>query len=251
MKNRVHYLFVRQEHATKQLISRLTDYKNKKCCVVAVSNNAVTIAKEVARKLNADLFFIPSIVMNDPAGSPESLGVVSFNYVITHDLRKDIPRDYIYRQALALRSKLFARYPGVYTPLSEFQNRVVILVDDLVQNSEKVLALLETVQKQKPQEIVVAIPLIARGAAHRIMEEDASVIFMHMTSKYSMDKAYLNFSALTDAEAIALLRSDTCEVIQDKALHGNTVTSKKEGRGSLSEPHEPTKVRKETNKSFA
>lgn len=250
MKNRISYLFVRQEHATKQLISRLADYRNKKCCVIAVSNNAITMAKEVARKLNADFFFIPSVTMKDPAGSPKSLGVISFDYITTYDLRKDIPQDYIYRQVLALRSELFARYPGVYTPLSEFQNRIVIIIDDLVQRSEKVLALLETIQKQKSQEIVVAIPIIAHRAAHRIMEEDASVIFIHLTSKYSMDKAYLNFSALTDGQATELLRSDIGEIIKDKTQHGNTVADKKEGRSSLTKPHEPTKVRKATNKNF-
>ncbi len=252
MKDRSAYLFINQEHATKQMIFRLENYKDKKCCVVAVSNNAVTMAKELVRKLNADLFFIPSITMRDPAGSPNSIGVVSFDYVITYNVCRDIPQNFIYRHALTLQSELFSRYPGLDTPvLSEFQNRVVILVDDLVENSEKMLGLLEAIQRQQPQEIVVAIPVIMRDAAHRIMEEDVPTLFIHKVLEHSMDMAYHNFIPLTDGEVIWLLRSEIGEVIENKTPFSKTSAVKKVGRSSLNYPEPVMPGLKKINKGLA
>lgn len=218
MRNRNTYLFTNQQHATEQLIFRLENYKNKKCCVIAVSNNGVMMAKEVARKLNVDMFFIPSITMKDPADSNKSLGVISFDYAVTYDLHKDIPQNYIYRKTLSLRSELSARYPGLYTPVfSAFRNRIVILVDDLVQNGEKILGLLETIQRQQPEKMVVAIPVITHDAAHRIVKDGVSTLFIHKVLEQTMDKAYLNFIPLTDREVTELLRSEIGKSVKDNA----------------------------------
>lgn len=237
MRNRNTYLFTNQRHATEQLIFRLENYKNKKCCVIAVSNNGVTMAKEIARKLNSDMFFIPSITMKDPAGSDKSLGVISFDYAVTYDFHKDIPQNYIYRQTRSLRSELSARYPGLYTPVfSAFRNRIVILVDDLVQHGEKILGLLETIQRQQPEKMVVAIPVITHDAAHRIEKDGVSTLFIHKVLEHSMDMAYLNYSPLTDREVTGLLRSAIRKEVKDNAPFYKTVTVKRVGRNSLNCP---------------
>ena len=144
-------LFLNREHAAQQLISKLSNYRNKNCCIIATSNGGVAIATHVARSLNADLVFIPSEKIKDPSDSLKSIGVVSLDYTITDELDRDIPQDFIYRRTRAIRSELLSRYPDVYSPISSrFQNRIVILIDDCLQTNDEILGCLRTVRKQQP-----------------------------------------------------------------------------------------------------
>lgn len=234
MKDQGSYLFASQENTTQLLISKLSNYNGKGCCVIALSNNAVAMAKEVAKKLEADLFFVPSRQIKDPAGSDESIGVVSFEYVVTNDSFRDIPQDYIYRQARRLRSELFSSYPGVHSPIhSGLQNRIVILIDDLVQTSDKILGLLDAVYNQHPQQVIVAVPVIAEDAAQGIMKM-SSTIFLRVISNDAIENAYLNFSTITDGEVITLLSSTTQKIIEDRELSSASVVRRIES--SLNSP---------------
>lgn len=208
IKDQSAYLFASQRNTTKLLISKLAKYRSRNSCVVAVSNNALEMAIEVAGELGADLFFLPSRKIEDPAGSTSSIGIVSFDFVLTYNSCRDIPQDYVYRQAQRLRSELFSSYPGVYAPIHrKFQDRIVILVDDLVQSSESILALLDAIQRQRPQEVVVAVPIISESAVHSIESETASMVFVQTIFEDSIDSTYGNFIALTDREATALFTS--------------------------------------------
>lgn len=207
--------FVNRDHAAQQLIYDLRSFKNSNCCIIAVSNGAVAIAHHVARALDADLVFIPSEKIKDPADPLKSIGVVSFDYTITEDLMRDIPQDYIYRQTRALRSELLSRYPDVYSPIhSKFQNRTVILIDDLVQTSDEILGCLRTIRKQEPEEIIVAVPAITQAAAHEVIQEADSVVFVHVSSDDSIKNTYLDFEVITDEEVIELMKLSIKELIE-------------------------------------
>jgi predicted phosphoribosyltransferase len=159
--------------------------------------------------------FIPSEKIKDPADPVKAIGVVSFDYSITDDLKRDIPQDYIYRQTRTLRSDLLSRYPDVHSPIhSKFQNRIVILIDDLVQTSDKLLGCLRTIRKQGPQEVIVAIPVITRAAAHEVIQEADSVIFLHVSSEDSIISTYMDFEVITDEEATELMKLPIKEVAE-------------------------------------
>ena len=208
-------LFVNRDHAAQQLIYDLRNFKNTNCCIIAVSNGAVAIANHVARTLDADLVFIPSENIKDPADPLKSIGVVSFDYTITDDLTRDIPQDYIYRQIRALRSELLSRYPDVYSPIhSKFQNRIVILIDDLVQTSDEILGCLRTIRKQEPEEIIVAVPVITQAAAHEVIQEADSVVFVHVSSEDSIKSTYLDFEVITDEEVTELMKLPIKELVE-------------------------------------
>jgi putative phosphoribosyl transferase len=216
MKDQGAYLFASQENTTELLISKLSNYKGKASCVIALSNNAVVMAKEVAKKLGAHLLFVPSRQIKDPSGSDGSIGVVSFDYVVTNHSFRDIPQDYIFRQAQRLRSELFSSYPGVHSSIhSRLQNRSVILIDDLVQTSDKILGLLDAVYNQDPREVIVAVPVIAEGAVQPIMKR-SSTLFLRIISNHSIENAYLSFNTITDGEVARLLRSTTKRIIEDR-----------------------------------
>ena len=215
-------LFLNREHAAQQLISKLSNYRNKNCCIIATSNGGVAIARHVAKRLNADLVFIPSEKIKDPSDSLKSIGVVSLDYTITDELGRDIPQDFIYRRTRAIRSELLSRYPDVYSPISSrFQNRIVILIDDCLQTNDEILGCLRTVRKQQPTEIVVAAPVISHGAAQEVMQEADSVEFLHVVSDKAIESAYLDFDTITDEEVPGLMNLSIKEIIEDKLSSHN------------------------------
>lgn len=216
MKDQSSYLFLNREDAAQQLISKLSNFKNKNCCIVAISNGAVALGKPIAERLNADLVFMPFERISDPADSLKSIGVVSFDYTIVDNLRRDIPQEYIFRKAKALQAELLSRYPYASTPgRFTFQNRIVIVIDDLVETSDKIIGCLKSIRRQQPKEIIVAVPVITRGPAQRIMQETDDVVFIRVASKKRSKSAYLNFSTVNDNEVTWLMDFPINEMIEN------------------------------------
>jgi len=214
--------FINRYHAAQQLISNLSSFKNSNCVIIATSNGAVAIASHVARRLDAELIFIPSKKIKDPADPLKSIGVVSFDYTTTDSIQRDIPQDYIYHQTRRLRSELFSRYPDMYSAVdSKFQDRIVILIDDLVETTDEILGCLRTIRKQEPKEIVVAAPVITERAAHEIIQEADSVIFIHVAPEDSIKNSYLDFDVITDEEVRELMKLSTEEVVEIKPSNHN------------------------------
>lgn len=213
-------LFLNRDHAAQHLISKLGSYKNKNCCIVAVSNGAVVIARHIARRLNADLAFMPIERINDPADPLKSIGVVGFDYCITDDFHRDVPQDYIYRKTRALQSKFLSRYPDVHSfSFSTFQDKTIILVDDFAERSDKILACLRIICRQNPHEIIVAVPVVTPGDANKIILEADSVVFVHAADARSIKKAYLDFDSIRDEEVAGLMNLSDEGTIESRLLN--------------------------------
>jgi predicted phosphoribosyltransferase len=215
-------LFLNREHAAQQLITKLSSYRNKNCCIIATSNGGVAMANHVARSLNADLVFIPSERNEDPADSLKSIGVVSVDFAIADELDRDIPQDFIYRRTRAIRSELLSRYQDVYSPISSrFQDRIVILIDDCLETNDEIIGCLRTVRKQQPKEIIVAAPVIGYTAAREVMQEADSVKFLHVVADDAIKSSYVDFDTITDDEIPGLLNLSIREIIEDKLSSHN------------------------------
>ncbi|HEX5169618.1 MAG TPA: phosphoribosyltransferase family protein [Cyclobacteriaceae bacterium] len=205
-------LFVNRDDAARQLISRLGNYKNMNCCIIATSNGGVAIADHVAKRLNAGLIFIPSERIKDPNDSRESIGVVGFDCT-TDGLERDISQDFISRRTRAIRSKLFSRYPNAYSAISSgFKNSTIIFVDDCLQTNDEILSCLRAIRKQQPNEIIVAAPVASYFAAQGVAEEADSVVFLHIVSKDSINGSYLDFDAVADEEVRRLMNLSIKEI---------------------------------------
>jgi len=193
-------------HAAQKLVFKLSDHRNKNCCVVAVSNGAAALAMHVARSLNGEVVFMPGEKSKNSADTQKSYAVAGLNYPMSDDLARDIPQEYIYRRTLALRSRLLSGYPGVLSPMhSKFQDRIVVLIDDFVQASDKMLAYLRIIRKLQPDRIIVATPVITWDAAFELVWEADSVVFTRAAPEDAVRNTYLDVDALPDEEIVGLV----------------------------------------------
>jgi predicted phosphoribosyltransferase len=215
-------LFINRAHAAQQLISRLRNYRNTDSCIISTSNGGVAIGNHVARGLNADLVFIPSERIKHPSNPQKSLAVVGLDYVASDDLDRDIPQDFIYRRTRAIQSELSSRYPHAHSPFtSNFQDRIIIFIDDSLQTHDEILSCLRVVRRQQPKKIIVAAPVISGDAAEAIKREADSVVFLHVVSEDSLNNAYLDFDPISDEEVPELIDLAMEEIVVDEISRQN------------------------------
>lgn len=176
-------IFLESDQEAHQLADRLMKYENRGVIVVAVSNAGWPIANHVAKQLKADFIFVPSEILKDPSNPLKAIGVVSFDFTITDTLCRDVPQDFIARQAKILQADLISKYQDFYREMEKrFQNKVVILVDQFATTSHRILACLKTIRKHHPERIVIAIPSISEGVAREIALEAEELIFIYLIS---------------------------------------------------------------------
>lgn len=214
------YLFPDRAHAFRKLSSRFKAYENQDCCVIATSNGTLPVAIALSKQLGSNLIFIPSTTIKDPGDSSRSIGVVSFAYAILENAGRDIPQDYIHSNVRRLRSELLSRYPGVNSPVPfAFQNRIVIVVDDVTQRSNDVIGLLKVIRWQQPNQIVVATPVITHSAAQTVIKKADVSIFIHMTDEDMIQRTYMNFNSITDDESVEVLHGSTTGLAENQSAN--------------------------------
>ncbi|HEX5169625.1 MAG TPA: hypothetical protein VFW11_10650 [Cyclobacteriaceae bacterium] len=161
-------------------------------------------------------------MIEDPCDSSRSIGVVGFDYTIAGNENRDIPQDYIYRKVRALRSELLSRYPGVLRPLhSGLQDKIVIVVSDVVQTSDEIVGLLEAIRRHQPKRIVVTAPAITHCAARTVAKHAEVSIFIHFTSEDMINRIYMNLNSISDKAAIELLNVSGSATSQSEWIKSN------------------------------
>lgn len=91
-------------------------------------------------------------------------------------------------------------------PQPNFENRVVIIVDDGVATGATTLSALHEVRHFKPAKIVIAAPVASRDAAMRLRQEaDEVVILDEPLDFYAVGQFYDDFRQVSDDEVIDIL----------------------------------------------
>ena len=195
-----------REQAAQKLIEKLHRYKNRDTCVVSTSGGGLALASQVAKALGADLFFIPSEMVRHPGDRLKTLGVVTPEYSILHDVDRDIPQEFVYRKTRALQSSLSLRYRNVYNPIAHrFHNRTVILVEECLQTADKVLACVKTIREQDPRKIVIAVLVVSTRVIHDLIAEGDSVQFLNILPDKAIRRACQGFDPISDEDIAGLM----------------------------------------------
>jgi predicted phosphoribosyltransferase len=189
--------------AASLLAERLTAYKNTDAVVLAIPSGGFVVAYHLAKSLNLHLDVIPCGKIKHPSGQAD-IGSVSLDEVIITDSSRDLPQDYIHHQVVLLQHALQAKdkfYRGDRPP-ENLMGKTVILVDDLLLSSHTILACLKTIDKQQPDKIIVAVPVIAQVVHREIAPAVDDLVFLMMEN----ESVYENFDAVEEEEVKSLLR---------------------------------------------
>lgn len=169
-----------REEAGRSLSKRLRSYMNTDAIVVGIPSGGFRVASEIARKLSLTLAALPCRKIMHPANSRKIIGAISTSDVILCPCSDTVPQDYIYHQIGLLRNAIqhdCDRYYGDNF-VSPFFDKTIILVDDVLQSAHGILACIETLKRDKPLKIIVAVPVVTAEAAGIVRAEADDIVFL-------------------------------------------------------------------------
>jgi putative phosphoribosyl transferase len=194
--------------AGQLLCEKLKSYKDTNAVVVAVPHGGVPVAYPIAQLLNLPLNVIPCKKIRHPANKTKSIGSVSLDEAIVHEQGHDIPQDYIARQIqdqfrlLKEQKEEFSKNLSTHT-----KGKIVILVDDRLKTGDTLLASIRSLRKQRPEKIVVAVPVVTLEGVQHIQQEVDDIVYLEMSPDVtSVIKYFEDLPIVEPDETIELLK---------------------------------------------
>ena len=173
------------------------------------------MAAEVARGTGAELDVLVVRKLGVPSHPELAMGAIAdiagVVDVVTNDIvlnRLGIAPaafDAVYRRELAeLRRRTDAYRAG--RPTLDVTGRVVIVVDDGLATGSTMRAAVAALRRQRPRQLVVAVPVGARDTCQALDREvDAVVCALTPVPFHAVRDGYRDFSQTTDEEVLAAL----------------------------------------------
>ncbi|MGW7821432.1 phosphoribosyltransferase [Streptomyces puniciscabiei] len=203
-------------HAGRELAERLRIRQEAGALthpvVLALPRGGVTVAREVARALEAPL----DVLVARKIGAPfqEELGVGAlagddpplFDERTLDELGLDEAAldDVVERERAELHRREERYRQG--RPAPELRDRTVILVDDGVATGATARAALRWLRRQSPERVVLAVPVCSPQAAELLRGEADEVLCLQRPTVFlAVGEWYEDFEQLTDDDVLAAL----------------------------------------------
>lgn len=125
-------LFVKLDDAVAQVAQFMTHFENIEVLMVALCQNAMPVANEIALTLRLNLIFSAVDLNTKTAEFQDKRIPVAFDYGIVKESGRDIPQNFIVHQEQNLRTDLISVYTQTYEKLRRtYPDKLIILVDQL------------------------------------------------------------------------------------------------------------------------
>ena len=205
--------FRNRAEAGSLLASQLTCFAGRRNVrILALPRGGVPVAFEIARalKLPLDVFMVRKLGV--PGQEELAMGAVASGNVrilqphVVQALR--IPQSVI-EAVTAEEIRELARGERAFRgdrPSPDVRDRTIILVDDGLATGSTMRAAIAAVKLQRPERIIVAVPVAASETCHQLRNEVDQIICLKTpTSFQAVGLWYEHFPQLTDEEVRTLL----------------------------------------------
>jgi predicted phosphoribosyltransferase len=200
--------FTDRTEAAIQLLPLVKKYSGPNTVVLAIPRGGVPIGCILAKSLGASLDLLMSKKIGAPFNPEYAIGAVGMESELIEET-EGIPEAYIQQETATIRQQLKTRYHhfwGDRKPLS-LVNKTVIITDDGIATGRTILASLPVLQKQKPNAIIIAVPVCSQEAQRRLRPLVKEVISCYYPDPFiGVGRFYTNFEQVEDEEVKALLK---------------------------------------------
>jgi putative phosphoribosyl transferase len=207
--------FIDRSDAGRQLAGRFKDYtRNPRVLVLALPPGGVPVAAEIALALNVplDIFLVRNLIVPGQEklvmGTITTGGIRVLNDDVVNYLRiSEETVDIVVRQ----EQHELERHERPFRddrPAPDIRGKTVILVDDGMANGAMMRAALTALCQQRPDRLIVALPVIARTtreAIEHLTDEVVCVGAQLPESLFPDGIWYEDFRQPTEAEACKML----------------------------------------------
>ena len=207
--------FRNREHAARLLVERLRTNQFKHPLVLGVPRGAVPMAKIIAAGLDGELDIVLVRKISHPDQAELAIGAIDeLGNVFMSDWARDV--DPVYLEAEKKHQlEVLRRRRALYTPARDSvdpKGRIVIVVDDGIATGSTMTAALRAVRVRKPKKLIGAVAVASPEAARAMLREcDTMVCLNGPRSFYAVGEVFDDFSQVTDAQVVELLRQQKTE----------------------------------------
>lgn len=207
-------LYESRQQAGQYLAEKLMHFKNGEDVVVlALPRGGVVLGAEVAHALQAPLGVVLVRKIGHPSDPEYAIGAIAENDSPIYDKYElhDIDKAWLKqaetdaRQLIENRRKL---YYGEGSGPPSCENKTVILVDDGIATGLTMRVAIQAIRKQKPKQIVVAVPVAPLDTTQNLQEYADQIIVLDKPENFrgSVGAHYEQFEQVDDEEVIRLLK---------------------------------------------
>jgi predicted phosphoribosyltransferase len=206
--------FQNREDAARQLAERLSRYRGLDPVVLGVPRGGVPMARIVADALRGDLDVILVRTIRAPDNPANAVGAVDESGAITFvdTGRQDLTEEYIQSEA-RLGFQEICRRRRLYAPSRApvaLAGRIAIVVDDGITTGSSMLAAVRAIRKQRPKQLVVAVPIATPGSLVLVRREvDEIVCLLTPVPLVAIAGFYRDFPMVSDEQVVAALTRPT------------------------------------------
>lgn len=207
-------MFSDRRDAGKQLARKLEIYRGLDNLVVyALPRGGVVVADEVAKFLKSPLSLIVSRKVVHPFSEEFAICAVSESgqRVCNEEFTAPLDQEWL-EIATEEERKEAKRRREEYTPFAQeisSRDKTAIIVDDGVATGLTMEVAIKEIQKQKPEKIVVAVPVSPSDTTDRIKDvhkiKDFVAVLVDDSYKGSVGAYYDRFSQISDEEVVEIM----------------------------------------------
>lgn len=218
-------IFQNRTEAGRELAERLTAYANRgDVIVLGIPRGGVVVAYEVAKELNAPLDVFILRKLGVPGHEESAFGAIASGGVRVldrHVIRALGLSNLDIALVTAMERKELRRRELAYRderPALLLRGCTVIVVDDGIATGASMHAGLTALRHLGPAHIVVAVPVAPPSACDLLKPEVDELVCVYAPVSFrGVGESYEDFSQVSDAEVIELLKRAKAPVLQSAA----------------------------------
>jgi putative phosphoribosyl transferase len=204
-------VFLDRDDAGRRLADLLARYRGKNALVLGIPRGGVPVGAEIAAALGGELDISVARKLGAPNEPELAIGAISSgSWIINEDVVRAlrVPEAFIeeeVRRELAevgRRNKLYR----AGRPAPAIHGRTVIVADDGIATGATVRATLESVRREHPDRIVLAVPVAPHQALDDLRSMADEIVCVETPESFaSVGQFYRRFPQLEDGDVIAIL----------------------------------------------
>lgn len=203
--------FKDRTEAGVMLALKLLKYRQDKPIIFALPRGGVPVGYEVAQKLNAPLDLVITRKIGHPTNPEYAVCAVAEDGTLLCDeaRRSSLDPEWLER-AVDNERKEAARRRRAYLPGRahiSIADKTAIVVDDGIATGLTIRAAVQSIRKEGPAKLVVAVPVAPHDVVEMLRKETDSVVVLEDAKNYlgAVGAYYSDFPQTTDEEVLYYL----------------------------------------------
>ncbi|MFA4996153.1 MAG: phosphoribosyltransferase family protein [Patescibacteria group bacterium] len=204
-------IFQNRQEAGILLAEKLRKYQSTEAIVYALPRGGMVVGAEIAKLLTIPLDAAVVKKIGHPYNPEYAICAVSENgdLVCNEEERTVIGEEWL-SNAIAYRKEEAILKRQSYSKIKKTipaEGKIAIIVDDGVATGLTMKAAIKWIKNQKPEKIVIAVPVVSKEIANELEEEADEVVSLDVPKRFlgSVGSYYVNFPQVSDDEVERIL----------------------------------------------